>query len=160
MRIQWLSFYILSSVLKPFMCKERKTASMLPPAWIMVFFYFRVGLSLCNPETGITRVRGPWRLLPPFTGEHLARAQISWFAPISLKGKPLGSHMVGWKYLVHPDTPTMIGWTMCGRVHQKSLIWVIFWAQAAQPQSSHRFLCFSLIHTWISTQIHQQHTGF
>ena len=28
--------------------------------------------------------------------------------------------MVGRKYLVDPDTPTMIGWIMGGRVHQKS----------------------------------------
>ena len=32
---------------------------MLPPTWIMVLFHFRVGLSLCNPEMDIMRVRGP-----------------------------------------------------------------------------------------------------
>ena len=31
---------------------------------------------------------------------------------LPLKGKPLGSHMVGWKY-----TSTMIGWIIGGRVH-------------------------------------------
>ena len=37
------------------------------------------------------------------------------------KGKPLLSHMVGWKYTVHPDTPTINGyyWVDQGsRVHQ------------------------------------------
>ena len=47
-------------------------------------------------------------------------ARKSWLAPFSYKGKPLGSHMVGWKYLVHPYTPTMIGWIMGGGVHRKA----------------------------------------
>ena len=33
-------------------------------------FIFHVGLSICNLETGITRIRGPPRPLPPFEGEH------------------------------------------------------------------------------------------
>ena len=33
----------------------------------------------------------------------------SWPQLISSKGKSLGSHMVGWEYMVHPDTPAMIG---------------------------------------------------
>ena len=35
--------------------------------------------STCNPETGITRTSRPlpWRLLPPFKGEHLERARTS-----------------------------------------------------------------------------------
>jgi hypothetical protein len=32
----------------------------------------------------------------------------------------LGFHMVGWKHYVQHDTLTMIGWTIVGRVHQKS----------------------------------------
>ena len=41
-------------------------------------------------------------------------------ARIYLKGKPLGVHMVGRNYPVHPDTPIMIGRTTGGRLHQKS----------------------------------------
>ena len=31
--------------------------------------------STCNPETGITRIRGAPRLLPPLKGEHLEWAR-------------------------------------------------------------------------------------
>ena len=61
--------------------------------------------SVCNPETSVTRIRGPPRLLPPFKGEHLEWVQTSWLAPISPNDKPLGSHMIGWKYLVSPRYP-------------------------------------------------------
>jgi hypothetical protein len=35
---------------------------------------------MCNPETGITRIKGPQRLLPGFEGEHLERAFTSGLA--------------------------------------------------------------------------------
>jgi hypothetical protein len=43
--------------------------------------------------------------------------QLATFSP---KGEPLGFYMVGYKYPVHPDIPTMIRWTIDGRVHRKS----------------------------------------
>ena len=36
-----------------------------------------------------------------------------------LKGKPLGPHAVGNKYLVHPNPPPMIGPSHMGRLYQK-----------------------------------------
>ena len=41
------------------------------------------------------RIRVPKRLLPLFKGEHLERVLTSLSAPISHKGKPLGSYIVG-----------------------------------------------------------------
>ena len=76
-----------------------------------MLLHFRGGLSLCIPETGIMRIRRsqrirrPQRLLPPFKGEQLEQAQTSWMAPISSRGEPLVSHMIGCKYHVHPDNP-------------------------------------------------------
>jgi hypothetical protein len=76
--------------------------------------------STCNPKTGLVRIRGspkttasiwrwtPWKSTDKPVGTYLP------------KGKPLGFHMVGWKYPVHPDTPTMIGWSIGGRGHWKS----------------------------------------
>ena len=49
---------------------ERKMTPLLPPGCIMVMMlHLRVGVSLC----GIPKLEGPWRLLPPFKGEHLER---------------------------------------------------------------------------------------
>ena len=76
--------------------------------------------SICDPKTSMTKIRAPKDCWLPFQDFHLERAQTSQPAPISPKGKPLGSHMVGQQFPVHPDTPTMIGWTTGGRVHQKS----------------------------------------
>ena len=56
--------------------------------------FFSWSKATCNPKWGITRIRGPWQLLPPFEGEHLERVWTTQVAPIS-KGKPLGFHMVG-----------------------------------------------------------------
>ena len=50
--------------------------------------------SICNPETGITRIRAPRRTLPPFEGEHLERPQISRTAPILQEQAPRFSE--GW----------------------------------------------------------------
>ena len=72
-------------------------------------------ISIWISKTGIAWVRGP-----PFEGKHLEHARTSRSAPISPKGKPLGSHMVGWKYPVHPDTHTMIVWTISVKVDRKS----------------------------------------
>ena len=94
---------------------------ILPSAWIVVLLHFWVGISVyIIPKCTIRELEAPRQLLAPFEGEHLEWAQKSWSAPFSYKGKPLGSHMVGWNYTVHPDTPTMIGWIMGGRVHQKA----------------------------------------
>ena len=56
-------------------------------------------------------LEGPWRLLPPFKGEHLERTQTSWLAPFyhPRKGKVLDSHMVDWKYRVDQDIPDWVG---------------------------------------------------
>jgi len=55
----------------------------------------RVDFDVATSVSGIPRSRGLPRLLPPSKGEYLGRAWTSWPAPISPKGKPLGSHMVG-----------------------------------------------------------------
>lgn len=55
-------------------------------------------------------------LLPLLNGEHLEHAQSSQHAPITLKGKAFGSHMIGWKYSIHKNTPTMIWGTKGGQV--------------------------------------------
>ena len=39
---------------------------------------------------------------------------------ISPKGKAPGSHMLVEYYVGHPDTPTMIVWTISGRKHRIS----------------------------------------
>ena len=40
--------------------------------------------SICNPETGITRFKGPWRLLPLIKREHLEREWTSRLPPMYL----------------------------------------------------------------------------
>ena len=90
---------------------------MLPPAWIMVLLHFWVGLSLyVIPEGALQELERPQQLLPP--PPFLSKVNTLWTSWPAPKGKPLGSHMVGWKY---PDTSTMIGRTIRGRrVHCKS----------------------------------------
>ena len=99
---------------------KRRTTPISPPAWIMVLHHFLIVfdpkawimvlhhfLIIFDPKAGVTRSWGhPRTTASFFKGEHLQR-QLS----ISHKGKPLGSHMVHWKYPVHLDTPTMIGCT-------------------------------------------------
>ena len=76
---------------------------------------------ICHSEMGSTRIRGA-----PMTHTYLWR-WAPWLGmdnrptPICHNGKPLGSHKVGWKLLVHLETPTMNGWTIGGRVHCKSI---------------------------------------
>ena len=60
-----------------------------------IAFFSSWSKSMCNPETGITRIRGPLTTTTSFGGEHLEHARISKLTTISPKGKPLGSHMVG-----------------------------------------------------------------
>ena len=71
--------------------------------------------------------RASRRLLPPCKGEHLEHERTSWHGPISPKGKPLDTHMLGWKNLIHPNTPTMIGWTR-NWVWRRSLIQALLWS--------------------------------
>lgn len=54
----------------------------------------------------------PWRILPPLTGEHLE--QTTWPPPILTKDP----HMVGWEYLVHKNSLTMLGWTIMVRCNR------------------------------------------
>ena len=91
-----------------------KMPLMLPLVWIMVLLHLWVGLSLfVILIRALQEFEGPQRLLPPFKAEHLARARTSQ-PPISV-ASPRFPH--GWlKYLVHPDSPTIIGWTIGHRV--------------------------------------------
>ena len=68
--------------------------------------------------SSIQELETPWRWLPFFKGEHLQRERTKWLAPIyiSPKGKPLGLHMISWKYLVYWINP---GCTRC-RMHHIS----------------------------------------
>ena len=89
---------------------------MLPQMWIMVLLHFWVDLSVCViPKRAFQELEGFERLLSPFEGEHLEWTQTSESVAIFPKGKCLGSHVVGWKYPVHLDNPTTIGWTIGGR---------------------------------------------
>ena len=66
--------------------KRRKMTPLLPPVCIMVMMlHLWVGVSLCGiPKWASWELDGPWRLLPPFRGEHLnGWAQTSQHAPIS-----------------------------------------------------------------------------
>ena len=86
--------------------ERRKVTLMLPPVWILALLHFRVGSSLyVITKRGVQKLECFQRQLPPFKGEHLEQGQRS-------------SHMVGCKYTLHLVTPTMIGWTTCGRGHQ------------------------------------------
>ena len=90
---------------------ERKMTPMLLPACVMVLLHFQVGLSLCviSTRTSEELISHQW-LLSSFKSEHLEGVRTCWSAPISPSGKPMGFHIVGWKYLVRQDTPTMMGW--------------------------------------------------
>lgn len=66
----------------------------LLPMWIMALLHLRVGLSLdINPTTGITRPERSPNSISSFKGELLEWTHIGWLAPVSPKGKPLGSQM-------------------------------------------------------------------
>ena len=85
---------------------------MMPPAWNLVLLHLRVRISVCvNPEMDIARIRGRadnclLSKVNTLNKEMNALTGVGKsFAPIPPKGKSLGSHMGGWEYLAHPDTP-------------------------------------------------------
>ena len=80
--------------------------------------------SICNSETGITRIRGTLKTTVSFQRWNTLNGcgQASLHLSIYFKSKPLGSHIVCWKYLVDPDTPTIVEWNIGGRVHRKSSV--------------------------------------
>ena len=93
---------------------------MLLPVWNMLLLHIWGSLTLyVILKRALWELQGPQSLLPPFHGEHLEWLQRN---PVSPKGEPLGSHMLGWKYPVHQDTPTMIGWTIGGRCTRKQVL--------------------------------------
>jgi hypothetical protein len=56
-----------------------------------------------SPEMSITRIWVPLTTIASF------QKVDKWSGSYLPKGQPLGSHMVGYKYTHHPDTPNMIG---------------------------------------------------
>ena len=89
---------------------------MLPLANIIVSLHFWVVLSLYGTlKQALQELEGPsFQRWTPWTGmDKLANAYLP-------QEQALHSHMMGWKYLIHADNPTIIGWTIGGRVHQKS----------------------------------------
>lgn len=82
---------------------------------LMVLLNVRVVLTLCNPEMDITRLRGPTKITASFQKERWTGRP----APISPTGKPLGSHIVGSKYLNQPDIPSYDRVDHSRRAHQK-----------------------------------------
>jgi hypothetical protein len=100
---------------------EKKTMKMKGQLqcchWHELWCYFisKLVQLYVTPKQASWELEGPQRLLPQFQSEHLEHAHTSLSPPTMCK--PLGSHMVGWKDPVHPDPPTVIGWTIAGRVH-------------------------------------------
>ena len=92
--------------------------------------------STCSPKTGITRIRGPLKTTAPFKSEHIVQARISKPTSISPMGKSLGSNMVGWKYPIHLDTPTVIGWTKCQEGHSSEYNSGLRWLKLRVPMGS------------------------
>ena len=82
---------------------------LLPPAWIMVLLHFRVGLSLYviqNRHYKNKKAPEDYHLLLKVnTLNGHGQANYTYLP----KGKPLGSHMVGWIYPIHPYNSTMNG---------------------------------------------------
>ena len=104
--------------------KERTKTLMLSPMWIMVLLhFFTLCKSACSPKMGITRIIGPlkttasFRRWRPWTGAGQAHQHLS-----PPRAKPISSHMVGWKCVVHQGPPTMIGWT----IRYLCVIWFVF----------------------------------
>ena len=113
--------------------KERKTTWMLPPVYIIAAF-LRWWKSICIPEMGVTRIRGPLKTTASFQRWTPQMGVDKPAGTYLAQGKPLGSHMVGWQFPVHLDIPTIIEWTKGGRVGRtknqvlgRSPIWVLFW---------------------------------
>ena len=77
--------------------KEEMTP-LLPQVWIVVLLHLRVGLSLyVIPKCASQALEGSHRQLPPLKVNSLNGCGLHLISP---EGKPLCSHMVGWKYLV------------------------------------------------------------
>lgn len=52
--------------------KERQRTLMLLPVWIMLLLHLQVCLTLyVTPKCASHELEDPWRLIPPFEGEHL-----------------------------------------------------------------------------------------
>ena len=66
--------------------------------------------SICNPKMDIMRIGRPQKTIA-FSQRWLSSEWTRTIGPhlISPKDKPLGSHMIGWKYAVHYDISTTIG---------------------------------------------------
>ena len=95
--------------------RKKETTPMLPLAYIIVSLHFWVGPSLYGAlKRALQELKGPsFQRCTPWTGmDKLANTYLP-------QEQYLHSHMIGWKYLIHADTPTIIGWTIGGRVHQK-----------------------------------------
>lgn len=68
------------------------------------FFIFLVAPHLyVIPKHAIRELKGPWQQLPLLEGEHLE------WTKLTSTYLPLGFHMIGWKHLVHLDTPLWLG---------------------------------------------------
>lgn len=84
---------------------------MLQLVWIMVLLHSQTSLSLATTilKHALQKLDGPLMTIAFF------RKWTTWTFASKLvgayvsQGKALGSHMVGWRYPGHPDTPTMIG---------------------------------------------------
>lgn len=98
-----------------FVCMEKKIWCCHRRKLWCCFIQVGLNLYVISKRTS-WELEGTQRLLPRFKSEHLEHARTSQPTPISPKGKPLGSHMVGWQYLAHPYTPTLIGSIIGGRV--------------------------------------------
>lgn len=84
----------------------------MPPAWNLVLLHLRVRLSLCvilkwtSRELGVGQTTASFQRWTPWPKRWTPWAGVGKSAaPISPKGKSLGSHMGNWEYLVHSDTP-------------------------------------------------------
>jgi hypothetical protein len=83
---------------------------MLSLAWIMVLLHLRVGqIQYVILKRVSWELEGLQRVPRPFKGEHFEHVHTSRSTYVSSKGKPLGSHMIGWKYLDHPVLPLWLG---------------------------------------------------
>ena len=107
---------------------ERQTTPMLPPDMNYSVASFLSWLSLYRILIRTLQgLEGPRRFFPLFKDEHHDHAWTSQPTPISPKSKPLSSYTVDWKYLVHPDTFTTVGWMIGGdQVLGRSPTWVLF----------------------------------
>ena len=101
--------------------KERKKDdSNVSTTWCMVLLHYWVGLSLCNPKTSITRIKGSLKTIASFQR----------WAPWTGVDKPAATHLPkrqaprfphGWMIISNSlGYPTMIEWAIGGRVHGKS----------------------------------------